>query len=302
MKKLNRKIFAGLFGVAIGVSSLSLAAPETTFSLGSVPEGYGIARQVRYSFSIQNKKDTTCNVAEFWVYAPVKQISTQCCRYIETSHPAELIEDELGNQVLHFKLTNLAPYSVTLIRIKADLMLAEDPQSLPCDNREQFLQPSKKIESTHSEITKTARRFRAKSASQKAKQIHAWTVGHVKDAGYIRDNRGALYALQQGKGDCTESAQLFTALARASGIPAKVYGGYICNTNAKLFPQEYHNWSEFLDGDKWCLADPNRQQFKKGQMDYIAMHILTESKTGNPMGSFTRFRIQGNGLKARMLD
>jgi len=302
MKKLVRRKFTGVLCAGIGIAMCSLATPETAFNLGSAPEGYGTARQVRYSFSIQNKKDVACDSADFWIYAPVKQTSTQWCNHIETSHPAELIEDELGNQILHFKLTGLAPYSVTLIRIKADLMLAETPQSIAAEDREQFRQPSEKIESTHPEITKTARRFRGKSINQQAKQIHAWTVSHVKDAGYIRDNRGAVYALQQGKGDCTESAQLFTALARAAGIPAKVYGGYISTSNTKLYPQEYHNWSEFQDDAKWRLADPNRQQFDKGQSDYIAMHILTESKTENPMDSSTRFRIHGDGLKAKMLD
>jgi len=302
MKKLVRRKFMEVLCAGIGIAMCSLATPETTFNLGAVPEGYGTARQVRYSFSIQNKKDTTCDVADFWIYAPVKQTSIQWCRTIETSHPAELIEDELGNQILHFKLADLAPYSVTLIRIKADLLLAETPQSVPAGDREQFLQPSERIESAHPEITKTARRFRGKSANQKAKQIHVWTVSHVKDTGYIRDNRGALYALEQGTGDCTESAQLFTALARASGIPAKVYGGYICTANTKLYPQEYHNWSEFQDDAKWHLSDPNKQRFDKQQTDYIAMHILTESKTENPMGSFTRFRIRGDGLKTKMLD
>lgn len=302
MNSLNRRTFSTALAMGIGGVSFSEAQGWDEIDCGQIPSGYFIPRQVRYSFSIQNKKETVCESADFWTYAPVKQTSTQCCESIAASHPAELVNDELGNQILQFKFNDLAPYSTTLVRIKANLMLAEKPQPIPGVESERFLHPSVTIESSHPEMLKTARRFRANTVEQKAKQIHAWTVNHVKESGYVRDNRGALYALQEGTGDCTECAQLFTALARATSIPSRICGGYICTGNTKLMPQAYHNWSEFRGNDLWLLSDPNRKQFLKRQSDYIAMHILTESPDINSMGHHTRFRISGTGLKVRMED
>lgn len=299
MRRVGR-VIGCLLGLSL--SAFAEAEQKTVFNSGATPEAYTTARQVRYGFSIQNKKGSACESADLWVYAPVKQTSTQWCRSIETSHPAELIVDELGNQILHFKFEDLAPYSIKLVRIKANLQLANKPQPVPVGAHEPFIQSSPKIESSHPDMVKAARRFRGKTVRKKAKMIHGWTIGHITDAGYVRDNRGALFALQQKKGDCTESAQLFAALARASGISARVCGGYVCTANTKLYPQAYHNWSEFLDGSTWLLSDPNQQRFDKEPMNYIAMHIFNESRNQNPMGRFSRFRIKGEGLKAGMLD
>ena len=45
--------------------------------------------------------------------------------------------------------------------------------------------------------------------------------------GYIKNDRGALYALKTKEGDCTEFMHLFVALCRANKIPARCIGGYV---------------------------------------------------------------------------
>jgi hypothetical protein len=66
----------------------------------------------------------------------------------------------------------------------------------------------------------------------------------------------ALEALHSKKGDCNEHAVLFTALARATGIPSRVAAGVVYMDGAFY----YHAWSEVWLG-QWVAVDPVFNQF-----------------------------------------
>jgi hypothetical protein len=66
----------------------------------------------------------------------------------------------------------------------------------------------------------------------------------------------ALEALNSKKGDCNEHAVLFTALARAAGIPSRVAAGVVYMDGAFY----YHAWSEVWLG-QWVAVDPVFNQF-----------------------------------------
>ena len=101
------------------------------------------------------------------------------------------------------------------------------------------------------------------------------------------------------KGDCTEYMSSFVALCRASGIAARGIGGYICPESSKIKSAAYHNWAEFYHNGSWQIADPQNNVLMQNQADYIAMRIIRASED-NPMGSFNRFRVKGEGLKVKM--
>ena len=66
----------------------------------------------------------------------------------------------------------------------------------------------------------------------------------------------ALEALDSKKGDCNEHAVLFTALARAVGLPARVAAGVVYLDGAFY----YHAWAEVWLG-QWVAVDPVFHQF-----------------------------------------
>jgi transglutaminase-like putative cysteine protease len=66
----------------------------------------------------------------------------------------------------------------------------------------------------------------------------------------------ALEALQSKKGDCNEHAVLFTALARAAGVPSRVAAGIVYMDGAFY----YHAWAEVWLG-QWVAVDPVFNQF-----------------------------------------
>jgi hypothetical protein len=63
--------------------------------------------------------------------------------------------------------------------------------------------------------------------------------------------------LKTREGDCNEHAVLFTALARAYGIPTKIYVGLV---NLQGFAYFYHAWCAVWLG-AWVPVDPTFNQY-----------------------------------------
>jgi hypothetical protein len=80
-----------------------------------------------------------------------------------------------------------------------------------------------------------------------------------KAFGVSRDR--ASEVLKVGKGDCTEHALLFTALARAAGIPTRQVHGLVYSRYDDGVPALYwHAWVEVKSGDEWIALDPTLDQ------------------------------------------
>lgn len=266
---------------------------------GNLKTDSTVIRHVQYSFTLQNKTNSLLEQADFWTYAPVKLTSTQRCGQLVVSHPYELIEDELGNQILHFSFTNFPPYATKIVVIKAELSLSSIPNSLPVDNLKIFLSPEKNVEVVERQLTKLASKLRAPNSVETAKKTFFWVARNIEYTGYSVNNQGVFRTLQQKKGDCTEFMDLFVALIKANTIPARGVAGYVLPENGILNPMAFHNWAEFYDGATWHMADPQKRVFMKNQSDYIAMRIIGPAAE-NPMDEFNRFRFKGEGLSVKM--
>ena len=265
---------------------------------------YDVPRQVRYSFTLKNITNNVINNVRFLVYAPVRHTATQLCKKIDSSHPYELVVDQLGNQILSYTFTDLGPYATIIVKIKTSLLLSSisNKIALKIDTAE-FLKPEQYVESDHVDIISKADSFTAKNNLQTARAIHEWVFNHIKPSGYFKNERGAHYALKQKTGDCTEYMDLFTALCRAKNIPCKRVGGYVSDKNSVLKVSDYHNWVEFYDGKKWILTDPQKNKFTEDKDDYKANYIATRiisSSFKNIMGNYDKFRILGDGVKVTM--
>jgi hypothetical protein len=87
-------------------------------------------------------------------------------------------------------------------------------------------------------------------------RIVHFVYGRLEKAyGVSRDRASEVLAL--GKGDCTEHALLFTALARAAGIPARQVHGLVYARYDDDVPALYwHAWVEVKSGEEWIALDP----------------------------------------------
>jgi Transglutaminase-like superfamily len=134
------------------------------------------------------------------------------------------------------------------------------------------------VQSNHPEIMRLAQRLARGQRDPRvvAERINQW----VYDSLTKRITFGipsALQVLRARGGDCNEHAQLFVALARAAGIPARVDAG-LAYISGKFY---YHAWPEVFLHD-WVPVDPTFGQFPAD-----AAHL--------------RFTIGGLGRQAEMI-
>ncbi|MGE0825173.1 MAG: transglutaminase family protein [Candidatus Binatia bacterium] len=113
------------------------------------------------------------------------------------------------------------------------------------------------LQSDHPRLKKQAQQILGAEddAIKAVQKLLAWTYTSVDKEPTV-GMPTALDALDRKKGDCNEHAVLFTALARASGIPARVAAGVVYLDGAFY----YHAWAEVWLG-QWVSVDPVFNQF-----------------------------------------
>lgn len=257
-------------------------------------------RLIQYSFTLKNTSSDLLPFVEFWCHAPLPQSQIYSLLDLDVSDEFTYTHDHAGNRSLYIQLNDLPPFASKIITIKATLRLCNEPQSLGESDITQYLEGESFIESNHPKIVKLAKKLEQTGQVSSVKAILNWITSNIREAGYLKNTRGALYALEHKKGDCTEFAALFIALCRANRIPARLMGGYITSSNAILHPREYHNWAEFYLNGRWQIADPQRGVFMPDQEKYIAMQVIDTSYFDVNATAFNRFRYTGKGLKVKM--
>lgn len=256
-------------------------------------------KTIRFSFTLQNTSGNVLEAGDFWAYGPVAETSHQRCLSLEASQEFELLVDAVGNQIMHFKIVRLPPFATKIIRVTARLRLDTEGTSLS-GNTDGFLAPTRFVEADSPLIIQQAARFKSNDALTTARHIQQWVAGSLQYSGFSGVERGALYALEQRRGDCTEFSDLFVALARAAGIPARQVGGYVVSDNLTLNPADFHDWAEFRHDGIWEVADPQKMVFVDKQQDYIAFKIVNDKPAEPAVPTFSRFLVTGEGLQGRM--
>jgi transglutaminase-like putative cysteine protease len=120
------------------------------------------------------------------------------------------------------------------------------------------------LEVDHPEIQALAQRLSGGSREPRGivQRINKWVYDSVRKEVSI-GIPSALHVLHTRRGDCNEHAQLFVALARASGVPARIASG-LAYVDGKFY---YHAWAEVLLRG-WVAVDPTF-----GQMPADAAHL-----------------------------
>jgi hypothetical protein len=119
------------------------------------------------------------------------------------------------------------------------------------------LKPADKIESDAPEIKTQAQVLSAGAKSQEelAKVLASWTADWLNDT--IDDGGSAVTSFKLKSGNCQTHARLYTALARAAGIPTRFVSGLVY-LDGKGFL--YHSWAESFIGERWVPVDPTFNQ------------------------------------------
>jgi hypothetical protein len=123
-----------------------------------------------------------------------------------------------------------------------------------------FTRSEELIESDASEIAAKAQSLcnDAVNIHEKAVRIYNFVISYLRYDPQ-EDERGALWALRNRIGDCSEYSYLFVALCRAAGIPARIQAGFGFH-DLKETTADGHMWAEYYLPDYgWIPVDPTWQ-------------------------------------------
>ncbi len=180
--------------------------------------------------------------------------------------PADVRIDDDGNWLAKFYMETNQSFDIT-VSGTAKLYPAsrDNVKILSGKARKLYLSPKKYWEVDNSEITKKAQELKSPG------KIYQYVVSQL-EYDFTRLNQstieryGAVKALKNPKSAvCMEYTDLFIALSRAAGIPAREINGYAFGGNKTLRPlglagnegDILHSWPEYWDDTQgWVPVDP----------------------------------------------
>ena len=92
--------------------------------------------------------------------------------------------------------------------------MKDTPAAVEINNLKPFLNPEKYIESDNPELLTLAATLKTPDPPATSERIFQWVATHITYSGFSGKSRGALFALKNKSGDCTEFMYLFAALCR----------------------------------------------------------------------------------------
>jgi transglutaminase-like putative cysteine protease len=270
-----------------------MAYGQTQHIVDRTSSATSIIRSLRFTITIENPTAQILVNQRVWLYMPAKLTATQRLQVLNVGAPHLVTADVLGNTIIELPFDHFAAYATRIVNVSAQVRMFSEPEVQPLGGPDTFLAHEPYIEVNDPAIQMLARKLRRDTSLATVREIYDWVRENLGYAGYIADDLGARYALQNLRGDCTEYAYLAVALARANGVPARVMGGYVVDRDATPRAGEYHNWAEVYVDGAWWLLDAQKENFLTKTEQYVAFRIVS-GQFENAVGTAHRFRVLGN--------
>jgi hypothetical protein len=182
-------------------------------------------------------------------------------------------------------------------------------EALSDQERRKHLAHEKFLEKDSPEIQKAAKQIVADGEIATVREILTFVKRTLRYNGFNPDDKGAVRTLADGQGDCSDFSDVFIALCRAKGLPARPCSG--CLT-IPIRPGDtaFHDWAEvYLKELGWVPVDPlhasqGSSSLERGRNKYIYLcrgdrldpvlrkgHIHSFRFTGSPIEVKREFRI-----------
>jgi transglutaminase-like putative cysteine protease len=224
------------------------------------------------------------NTIEAWMPIPREwdNIGMRNLKIVEISpKPSLIYQDDNGNQIAHWIFYNRdyrtfkVIFEVELSQINQQI---KDPASIfPYDTTtdlyKQYTSVNLAIQSDDKQIIDKAHEIVGNETNpyKQAHLIEQWVfkkITYGDDGSFLND---AISTLNSLKGDCSNRANIFVALTRALGIPARSISGLhnpgeleIISGTAKDNTLHHHVWAEFYITDiGWLPVDPGIDAFAR---------------------------------------
>jgi transglutaminase-like putative cysteine protease len=228
---------------------------------------------IRRSFDLANRSFSEPVVVRFDT-PDIRIAGNVLSAELTTSHPERSVAQAANGMRRVEVEIELPPGGLTTVEFTWALTLrrfdaiARKGASTPlgAGDRAAYLAPSEYVQSEHPSIQATAQQITMGISDDLARirEIVGFVRDHL-DYELQPTTQGALWALENGRGDCTEYASLGVALARAVGIPARVTGleNMVAASGSSTF--DNHNAAEFWVVDVgWTPVDINYSQSPVG--------------------------------------
>jgi hypothetical protein len=150
---------------------------------------------------------------------------------------------------------------------------------------QRYTQPEELIQSDAEEIVATAKNVIGNDTDpyKKVQKIYSFVKNYLSYE--VQDEeKGALWALKNKKGDCSEFSYLFVALCRAVDVPSRVKAGFVFHNPIETL--EYgHMWAEYyLENYGWTPVDILWEHF--GFLDNLHFACLQSKPELIPYSSY----------------
>ena len=263
-------LFSGSFSLFIVKATQDAEEPFLKFEVNNVYAGY-----LNHSINITNP--SAQNVQNGELIVPLIRNETARHQVAITNISSTIGQpfisnDSSGNIYAHWKgielnrnqsLTVTINYSVLSfsVRYLIDENRAYD-YNTSSDLYKKYTEPEPLIQSDNSTIISKAHNVTEKSTTipESVSKIYSFVTKHLRYA-IQEEEKGAVWALENGVGDCSEYSYLFVALCRAIGIPARVQAGFAFHYSSETL-EDGHMWAEYyLENYGWIPVDATWQLF-----------------------------------------
>lgn len=198
-----------------------------------------------------------------------------------------------GNEYAIWDIRNPQPSSQIVVKADVEVFRADLP-TLTAKAKANGVGPQPKsfdrwlghekfIECDAESVQAAAARIVGETDLSLVRGIHEFVLRRLKSGTFNGDDRGAVWALENRTGDCSEFSDLFVAMCRARKIPAFVVEGFV-TTTVKENDTPKHSWVEaYIDGVGWVPFDLFHSTDGSAAFDRLApTRILTSVRRNDP--------------------
>jgi len=225
---------------------------------------------IKFSFILKNNSSEYIDATEFITNLPLSIDGIQKLESITSTEEYTINEDDKLNPYIKFEIYNFTPYSTKIVDMTLFVKKYNRKYSSKIE-KNIYLKEEKYIEKNSSQVIKIIQAEKIKEPFL----IYDWLSRNIQDVGYIRENKGARFALEHLIGDCTEHMYAFIAIARNNGIPARGMAGFYVEDDITIANSSlYHNWAEYYDDQSWIISDSQKNKFNEDYKSYIAYRVI----------------------------
>ncbi len=226
-----------------------------------------------------------------------------------TPKPLSVTADSDGNWLAEYQLAPNASLDITVYATAAVTLSAKE-------GYREFINPNEYLVSDQYWETQNPKIISLANQYRTPREIYDYVVGTLSyDDSRVKQNpirKGAVAALASPANSlCMEFTDLFVAMARAAGIPAREVVGYAYTNNATLRPLSFvadvlHAWPEYYDSEKsiWIPVDPTWGKTTGGinyfdKLDFNHVAFVNHGKSSTtplPPGSYRKEGKQGKDV------